>query len=297
MISTAAIAAALASLFICIALAIVPLVWLCIRRQRIVLPWLAGALAFTVSQILLRLPIIQLVLPRMAWYQNLTHSPVAIGLFLAVTAALFEETARFLVFRFLIRDRHRWIEGIAFGFGHGAVEALLITGLTLVNLIVIFFAINAGVLDTLLAGVDPAARETIRQQALSATPLLLGLGGLERILAVMIHIGMTMIVLTGLQRNRPWTYLAAAYGVHTLVDAVAAIVPRVTPISPAALEGLLAVFAGLMLLYALRSRRHFPELQHPTEQTGQNPQEQASDHSQGQSGQHPLSRSDQDPQN
>ena len=50
-----------------------------------------GMLAFSVSQLGIRIPVLQLLLPRWVWFHVLQLYPWAYGLFLGLTAGVFEE--------------------------------------------------------------------------------------------------------------------------------------------------------------------------------------------------------------
>ncbi|MDE6282170.1 MAG: YhfC family intramembrane metalloprotease, partial [Oscillospiraceae bacterium] len=52
------------------------------------------------------------------------------GLYGGLAAGLFEETGRFLAFRFALRRRQDRITSLTYGIGHGGIEAFLIAGLT-----------------------------------------------------------------------------------------------------------------------------------------------------------------------
>lgn len=60
--------------------------------------FLAGLVAFTVSQICIRIPVLNLVLPHFAWFKAMQENAWLYGLFLGLTAGLFEEGARWIGF-------------------------------------------------------------------------------------------------------------------------------------------------------------------------------------------------------
>lgn len=260
MIQTAAIAACIISLVICFALPIGSLVVMSMKKQRIVRSYLVGALAFFLSQMVTRIPLITWVLPNMNWFIRLSLDPVANGLFLGFTAGLFEEVGRFILIRLFLKKNRRYIDGIAFGFGHGGIEAILITGLSLINLLVIFIAINSGTFEQLMGTASAETASAVYAQCLAITPLNMLLGGIERILAVGLHIGLTMIVLTGIKKAKPVFYLAAAILIHTIVDATVVILPALTGINAIGLELVVAVFSALLILYTVQVQKTYHRL-------------------------------------
>ena len=87
-----------------------------------------GALAFVVSQLLIRIPILQLALPQFTWFSMLPLYPWVYGLFLGVTAGLAEESARWIAVKCFLKEKRSFEHGLAFGLGHGGIEAMLLVG-------------------------------------------------------------------------------------------------------------------------------------------------------------------------
>lgn len=102
-----------------------------------------GALAFVGSQVV-RLPLLYGV--TIAFRKGLLPSPPERYTFafnlvvMCFTAGLFEEGARYLVYRYLLKKARSWQEALAFGAGHGGIESILLglaVVLTLVNMFVL----------------------------------------------------------------------------------------------------------------------------------------------------------------
>lgn len=255
MVSSSVTAWVIVSLIICFALPIAAYIVMQAKKQRIGRAFWFGALAFFVSQIVLRIPLLNL-LGQTFWYQMLATNPVAHGLFLGLTAGLFEEFARFFVCKLLLKKNRRYIDSVAFGFGHGGIEAALLTGVALINALVLIAAMNNGTLEAVAGSAQNAA--AIAQQLAALTPLNASLGGVERILAVGLHVSLSVVVFTGFVRNKPWMYLLYAILAHTVVDAAVVILPQFIPMSTIALEGMVLVFTAVLLVWAWRMKKHFP---------------------------------------
>lgn len=89
--------------------------------------FIAGALSFYLTQMVIRIPILQLALPKMEWYVNLADKesflyPVGLALFLGGTAALFETFGRFITLNYLLQKRLSYRSGIVHGLGHGGIN-------------------------------------------------------------------------------------------------------------------------------------------------------------------------------
>ncbi len=182
-----------------------------------------GALTFIASQVL--------HLPFNAWVLTPTlerfgvspaAGPVVLLAFaFGLSAGLFEETARYLVYRFLLKGDRGWRQGVMFGAGHGGVEALLVGLLGLWTLIQVT-ALQGVDLNTIMSAEEAelASRQIAAYQ--SAPWHLILLGAVERVGAVMAHLGLAVLVLQSfVRRNRLW--LLAAILWHALLNALALI--------------------------------------------------------------------------
>ena len=95
------------------------------RKDGTFLTFLAGVAGFVVSQQVLRIPLLNLLREKTMWYSMMPYrSSVGYFLFMGLTAGIFEETARWICFKFLRKNRVSWIEGLAYGLGHGGIEAI-----------------------------------------------------------------------------------------------------------------------------------------------------------------------------
>lgn len=198
-------------------------IWLSVKKKGYLKPLLFGVLTFVVFQVLTRIPILQAVLPRMPWYIVMQAGyPLLFALFLGGTAALFEEGGRYLVMRLFLKNRRRVSDGIAFGIGHGGIEAVLLVG------------INA--LITALAG-------TV------VNPGLMFAGGIERISTMIVHVAWSVMVLKSV-RERKLGYLLLAFALHTIIDA-AAVLCQYQGVSIPVTEAVIGAFALLMLGYTM----------------------------------------------
>ncbi len=252
------------SIIICFALPVVSFLVMQKKKLKIGRAFFTGVLAFSVSQVLIRIPLLN-VLGQTPFMQQLSQNIVPYGLLLGFTAGLFEEVARFLFCKLMLKKNRRYADAVAFGFGHGGIEAILLVGFSLISSLVLYIAMNNG---TLTALVGEAAAATVAGQLGALTPINSVLGGVERILAVMLHLGFSTMVFTGFVRNQPGKYLMFAILAHTLVDAFVVIVPAFVPMSPLALEGIVLVFAALGLWYTLRAKKNFPAAALPAEGIG-----------------------------
>lgn len=223
-----------------------------IKKRKNLRPFFIGSVVFFISQILLRIPLITYVLPKMDWYLSISvFNPILYSIFLGLTAGIFEEVGRLIGIKLGLKNQESWENGIAFGIGHGGLEAMLITGVVNVQYLILFLAYSRGTLISSKAQQLKALFDTITTMGVLAA-------GFERIGAIIIHIGLTLIVLYGV-KNRKKLYLPLAIFIHGFIDASIGVVQ--------ALRLNFMVFQGIFLLsiigllgYIMISKKSFGEM-------------------------------------
>ncbi|NCB50949.1 MAG: YhfC family intramembrane metalloprotease [Clostridia bacterium] len=246
------------SLVVCFALPVGGYIWSRKSFGKITKPFIFGMLAFFVSQILLRIPALQYLMPQFSWYTAFAVGhPYLYGFFLAFTAGVFEEAARYLAVRFFLKKNRGFGDGIAFGFGHGGIEAILITGLSLINFTIYSFAINNGTFQSLLAAATEAQRDYISATLYNLSFMDALLGGVERVFAVAAHVGLTIIVFRGFSVGKPGRYLVYAIAAHAALD-FAAVALQQAGAGSYLIEAVVAAFAIASVIYIIWAKRHTP---------------------------------------
>ncbi len=222
MVSTSALIAMLFTLTLSIILPL-GLVFYYYKKERISMKAvLVGAAVFIIFQILTRIPLLQ-YLSAQAWYSELMSNMIFASLFLSLTTGLFEETGRYIGFKYFLKDHLEWKNGVAYGLGHGGIEAIGLVGLSYVNNLVLSIMINAGTFEqTLNASLGSAAAVAIKAQLINTAPLLFAVGGIERVFTLLIQIALSLIVLYGVMKQKP-VYLIYAILLHALIDIPAVI--------------------------------------------------------------------------
>ncbi len=216
--------------------------------------WAIGAATFIASQVV-HIPLNigltalfankTLPAPPEAWRPF--FNPVVLGL----SAGLCEETARYLVYRFWIKDARTWREGVVFGAGHGGIEAIIVGGLAAFSTLQLF-ALRGMDLTTL--GLPPEQLSIVQQQvaeAWSAPWYATILGAVERALTIPFHIAMSVIVLQAIKR-RNVLWLGLAIFLHTAGNAAA--VYALGVVGPYWTEAIIAGFSAMsvVVLFALQ---------------------------------------------
>jgi len=175
------------------------------------------------------------------------------SIILGLLAGIFEETARWILYKFSLKNVKTWSEGVLVGAGHGGVESFilgLLAILTMVNMVVMRNA------DLSALGVPADQVELARQQVDTfwSSPFYTGfLGGFERIFAICLHLSLSVMVLYSVAYKKPiWFWLALLW--HAIVDASAVYLLPIVGV--VALEGIVGIFAliSLWIVFTMRSR-------------------------------------------
>ncbi|MBI5825255.1 MAG: YhfC family intramembrane metalloprotease [Chloroflexi bacterium] len=227
--------------------------------------FLAGGLTFIASQVL-HVPLVLALTPTFqSW------GVVAYAVILGLLAGLFEETARYILFKFFLKKSRTWNQGLYIGIGHGGTEAIvlgLITALTFVNMMAYRY-VDLSTVTSIPAGQLELAKQQVAAYW-STPPYLAILGFVERIFAICLHVALSVMVLFGLVSKKPvWFWLAVSW--HALVDALAVYLGQ--KISMLALEGIVGVFAVISLGIVIWIKPKFAgavnaEAQSQVEETG-----------------------------
>ncbi|MBN2499398.1 MAG: YhfC family intramembrane metalloprotease [Anaerolineales bacterium] len=137
-----------------------------------------------------------------------------IALVYGLSAGLFEETARYIVYRRWLPQARRWRDGLMFGAGHGGVEAMITGALVLISFLGFLVARNA---DPVTLTAEQLAAV---QQYWSLSWYDYLLGALERFSVICFHLSAALLVLQAVVRNNIWWYVAALLW-HAALDFVA----------------------------------------------------------------------------
>ncbi|NJN44100.1 MAG: YhfC family intramembrane metalloprotease [Anaerolineae bacterium] len=224
-----------------------------------------GALTFVGSQIL--------HIPFNAWVLNpaLEELPgtlplrggnlIIVALGLGLSAGVFEEVSRYVVFRFGIKDARSWKDALMFGAGHGGIEAILLGGLTLFSVMQII-----SLTEQDLSSIIPGEQLTLAEAQITAFWALpwygVLLGARERLIALIFHVSASVLVLQVFQRNNI-AWLFAAIFLHTSINAIAVYGSQTWGIFLT--EGALALFSLLCfgIIFVFRTKNPIIKMSRP----------------------------------
>ena len=237
------------------------LIVLGVKRKTSALPLLVGFLAFFISQIILRMPILN-TLSTFEWYNSFqSYSIVLFILFLCFTAGLFEESAR-LGGAMLLKQQKRFKDAVSFGLGHGICEVIILVGLTNINNVIYCIAVNSP--DVAFAStISTDVLEAVAAFLIDINPAHIYLGILERVFAVVIHVSLTVMVFYSIVKKKR-LFFVLAIAAHTLVNFITLTVASYLNLIVAQLA--LLIMTTALGLLVLRVRTNFDDGLEPDEE-------------------------------
>lgn len=215
------------------------LVWWRRRTGERLWCFLAGAICFSLFALVLE-PLLHVVclVGDNAVSRALNASTLAYTLYGALAAGVFEETGRVFGYKLLLKNHSEKACAVAYGIGHGGMEAVMILGATYL----VYFLAKCGV----QMGEGEAAEQLVSAaNAVGAGTACAAM--LERLSAMLAHIGLSMIVFVGVRRRGMLRLYPAAIALHALLDTPAALYQRGVLTSLWVVEGALLLLSAAYL--------------------------------------------------
>lgn len=228
----------------------------CRKKKEPVWVVLIGAATFLLFALVLEKPLqsllifpTQLGLKEHAASRFVGARPLLLAFLTALFPGVFEETGRLAAYKTVLRKRRSRETGLSHGIGHGGFEALYLLGATYASYIAYGVMINTGTFGAVVDKVAAQAPEQLEavyataEQIAAVSFASIGLGFVERIFAVLFHIGASVLVFYACRdREKSWLYPLAVV-LHTAMDFVAALyIFKLAAISTFVLELIVAVF-------------------------------------------------------
>lgn len=220
--------------------------WLCAKKEKLTTVLIGAATWFVFAVILEALPKLLFFHPSTSLGKAVLGNTALYTVIGTLLAGIFEETGRFIAFKTVLRKRTNSETAISHGIGHGGFEAMYLMVVPGITYAVYAAMIHAGTFQAVIdqaasAGVDVSGLEALSAQIMAITPITGALSVAERIFAMLIHVGLSIVVFYSVREAKPAFY-ALAVALHALMDVPAALYQRGI-LSLYLVEAMLAVYA------------------------------------------------------
>ena len=237
------------------------------HREQTKISWLiAGAAGFVISARMLEVGVHYFCIVADNPVSRFINGNTAAFVLYGITmAGIFEECGRLIILKYILKKNRTRENAVIYGIGHGGIEILTVFLPAMILYLAIAVMFSQGDTETALKTLNiteetAAAALPSVQAAAAFDYAMMAMNVMERLLAMLIHIGLTVIVYYGVV-NAKKLCLPAAILLHMLADTFPALYQR--GILPLWAVEMWAVFWTLMImLIAAKLYKRMSEIVH-----------------------------------
>ena len=202
------------------------------HKEQTKISWLiAGAAGFIVSARVLELGVhYSCIIADNPVSRFINGNTAVFVLYGIIMAGVFEECGRYIILKYIMKKNRSRESAVLYGIGHGGIEVLAVILPSIVLYLAIAVAFSSGDIENALSTLK-ITEETAGtalpsvQAAASFGYTIMVMNVIERLFAMFIHIGLTVIVYYGVI-NAKKSFLPAAILLHMLMDTFPALYQR-----------------------------------------------------------------------
>ena len=224
---------------------------------------IAGAVGFLVSARVLELGVHYVcILAENPVSRFINGSTLAFVLYGTAMAGVFEECGRHITLKYILKKDRTRENAVLYGIGHGGIEILAVILPSMILYLVIAILFSQGnveeALNQLKITEETAAAALPSVQAAAAFDYaLMAMNVIERLLAILLHIGLTVIVFYGV-KNEKKGCLPLAILLHMAMDTFPALYQKgAVPLW--SVEAWAALWTAVIVFIAVRLYRKMKE--------------------------------------
>ncbi len=202
------------------------------HKQQTKISWLlAGVVGFLVSARVLELGVHYFcIIADNPVSQFINGNTAAFVLYGITMAGVFEECGRYVILKYVMKKNRTCENAVLYGIGHGGIEILAVILPAMITYLAVAVMFSCGDTETALRTLniteETAAAALPSVQAAAAFDYgMMAMNVIERLLALLLHIGITAIVFYGVVNARK-IYLPMAILLHILMDMFPALYQR-----------------------------------------------------------------------
>ena len=230
--------------------------WKLYTKRSLVPCWVGVMVFIAFSRMLEMIPHSLFLLSSNPVSKAINGNVVLYVIYAATVAALFEETGRYLAFRFVLTKHPNKETAVTYGIGHGGIECVLVLGVTYIQYYAYGQLINNGSMDKMLSAYKDSSQSVDALNQLitnikGVTKMTCYMADLERISAMMVQIALSILVFQAVYvAGKKYMYWVAV-ALHFLMDVPAALYQKgVLKLLPT--EIILFVYAALVLALGVK---------------------------------------------
>ena len=201
-------------------------------KQSTSIRWfIAGAVGFIVSARVLELGVHYFcIVADNPVSRFINANTAAYVLYGAIMAGVFEECGRYIILKYILKKDRTRENAVFYGIGHGGIEILTVLLPAMITYLVIAVLFSKGSVESTIETLNiteenAAAALASVQAAASFDYAVMALNVIERLLAMFMHIGFSVIVYYGVVNEKKICLLLAILA-HILVDIFAGLYQR-----------------------------------------------------------------------
>ena len=234
------------------------------HKQQTKISWLiAGAIGFIVSARVLELGVhLVCIVTDNPISRFINGNTIAFVLYGIIMAGVFEECGRYIILKYIMKKNRTPENAILYGIGHGCIEILAVLLPAIITYLVVAVLFSAGdmenALSTLNITEETASAALPSIQATAAFDyVMMAMNVIERLFAMFLHIGLTVVVYYGVVTVKKNCLLVAII-LHMLMDTFPALYQRsVVPLWT--VELWVGVWTGVVVFIAVNLYRKMKE--------------------------------------
>lgn len=220
---------------------------------------IAGAVGFIVSARVLELGVhLVCIVADNPVSRFINGNTIAFVLYGIIMAGVFEECGRHIVLKYIMKKNRTPENAVMYGIGHGGIEILAVLLPSMILYLVIAVLFSAGNIENALSTLNiteqtAAAALPSVQAAAAFDYTMMTMNVIERLFAMLLHIGLTVVVYYGVVSAKK-TCLPMAIVLHMLADTFPALYQR-SVVSLWAVEIWAAFWTAIIVFIAVKLYR------------------------------------------
>ena len=160
----------------------------------------------------------------------INRNTAAFVLYGIIMAGVFEECGRYIILRYIMKKNRTRENAVLYGIGHGGIEILAVLVPTMITYLAVAVLFSQGDVKNALSSLKiteetAAAALPSVQAAVAFDYAMMAMNIIERLLAMLLHSGLTVIVYYGVC-NAKKGHLPMAILLHMLMDTFPALYQR-----------------------------------------------------------------------